>query len=107
MSLLRIRFDDLLAYQRKDDEERRRVADELTADAQELGMGDQVVLRNPRSSDWRPRRYAKPRSTRICQILCPAAGGKPSAIVAERVRPFNPGRSPPSQAAAELVPRGG
>ena len=47
MSLLRIRFDDLLAYQRKDDEERRRVADELTADAQELGMGDQVVLRNP------------------------------------------------------------
>jgi excisionase family DNA binding protein len=35
----RIRFDDLLAYQRKDDEDRRRVADELTADAQELGMG--------------------------------------------------------------------
>ena len=35
----RVRFDDLLAYQRKDDEERRRVADELTADAQELGMG--------------------------------------------------------------------
>ena len=35
----RVRFDDLLAYQRKDDEDRRRVADELTADAQELGMG--------------------------------------------------------------------
>jgi len=35
----RIRFDDLLAYQRKDDEDRRRVADELTADAQEMGMG--------------------------------------------------------------------
>ena len=35
----RIRFDDLLAYKRKDDEDRRRVADELTADAQELGMG--------------------------------------------------------------------
>jgi excisionase family DNA binding protein len=35
----RIRLDDLLAYQRKDDEQRRRVADELTADAQELGMG--------------------------------------------------------------------
>jgi excisionase family DNA binding protein len=35
----RVRFDDLLAYQRKDDEERRRVADELTADAQELGVG--------------------------------------------------------------------
>ena len=35
----RVRFDDLLAYQRKDDEERRRIADELTADAQELGMG--------------------------------------------------------------------
>jgi len=35
----RVRFDDLLAYQRKDDEDRRRVADELTADAQELGTG--------------------------------------------------------------------
>ncbi len=35
----RVRFDNLLAYQRKDDEDRRRVADELTADAQELGMG--------------------------------------------------------------------
>jgi hypothetical protein len=35
----RVRFDDLLAYQRKDDEERRRLADELTEDAQEVGMG--------------------------------------------------------------------
>jgi excisionase family DNA binding protein len=35
----RVRFEDLLAFQRKDDEERRRVADELTADAQELGLG--------------------------------------------------------------------
>jgi excisionase family DNA binding protein len=35
----RVRLDDLLAYQRKDDEARRRIADELTADAQELGMG--------------------------------------------------------------------
>jgi excisionase family DNA binding protein len=35
----RIRLDDLLAYQRHDDEARRRIADELTADAQELGMG--------------------------------------------------------------------
>jgi hypothetical protein len=36
---LRVRIDDLLAYKRQDDEERGRVADELTADAQELGMG--------------------------------------------------------------------
>jgi excisionase family DNA binding protein len=35
----RVRFNDLLAYQRKDDEDRRGVADELTADAQDLGMG--------------------------------------------------------------------
>ena len=35
----RVRLDDLLAYKRKDDETRRRIADELTADAQELGMG--------------------------------------------------------------------
>jgi len=35
----RVRLDDLLAYKRKDDEDRRRVADELTADAQELGIG--------------------------------------------------------------------
>jgi hypothetical protein len=35
----RMRFDDLMAYRRKDDEARRRIADTLTADAQELGMG--------------------------------------------------------------------
>jgi excisionase family DNA binding protein len=35
----RVRLDDLMAYKRKDDEARRRVADALTADAQDLGMG--------------------------------------------------------------------
>jgi excisionase family DNA binding protein len=35
----RVRLDDLLAYKRKDDEQRSRIADELAADAQELGMG--------------------------------------------------------------------
>ena len=35
----RVRLDDLMAYKRKDDEARSRIADELTADAQELGMG--------------------------------------------------------------------
>jgi excisionase family DNA binding protein len=35
----RVRFDDLMAYKRKDDEARRKIADALTADAQELGMG--------------------------------------------------------------------
>ncbi len=35
----RVRLDDLMAYKRKDDEARHRIADELTADAQELGMG--------------------------------------------------------------------
>ena len=35
----RVRLDDLMAYKRKDDAARRRTADELTADAQELGMG--------------------------------------------------------------------
>ena len=35
----RVRLDDLMAYRQKDDEARRRIADELTADAQELGMG--------------------------------------------------------------------
>jgi len=35
----RVRLADLTAYKRKDDELRRRIADELTADAQELGMG--------------------------------------------------------------------
>jgi excisionase family DNA binding protein len=35
----RVRFDDLAAYKRKDDEGRRRIADELAADAQDLGVG--------------------------------------------------------------------
>lgn len=35
----RVRFDDLMAYKRKDDETRAKVLDQLTADAQELGMG--------------------------------------------------------------------
>ncbi len=35
----RVRLDDLMAYKRKDDEARLGIADELTADAQELGMG--------------------------------------------------------------------
>jgi excisionase family DNA binding protein len=35
----RVRLDDLMAYKHKDDEARRRVADALTADAQDLGMG--------------------------------------------------------------------
>jgi excisionase family DNA binding protein len=35
----RVRLDDLLAYKREDDAARRQVADELTADAQDLGMG--------------------------------------------------------------------
>jgi len=35
----RVRFDDLMAYKRKDDEARAKVLDELAAEAQELGMG--------------------------------------------------------------------
>ncbi len=35
----RVRFDDLMAYKRRDDEARRRAADALTEDAQQLGMG--------------------------------------------------------------------
>lgn len=35
----RVRFDDLMAYKRKDDEARARVIDQLTAEAQELDMG--------------------------------------------------------------------
>jgi excisionase family DNA binding protein len=35
----RVRFDDLMAYRRKDDEARARILDQLTAEAQELGMG--------------------------------------------------------------------
>jgi excisionase family DNA binding protein len=35
----RVRFDDLMAYKRKDDDARAKVADQLAAEAQELGMG--------------------------------------------------------------------
>lgn len=35
----RIRFDDLMEYKQKDDLERRAIADELTAEAQRLGLG--------------------------------------------------------------------
>lgn len=35
----RLRFDDLMAYRRKDDEARAKVLDQLTAEAQELGLG--------------------------------------------------------------------
>jgi excisionase family DNA binding protein len=35
----RVRFDDLMDYKRKDDAFRRTVLDQLTAEAQELGMG--------------------------------------------------------------------
>jgi excisionase family DNA binding protein len=35
----RVRFDDLMAYKRKDDAARAQIADQLTAEAQELGMG--------------------------------------------------------------------
>lgn len=35
----RVRFDDLMAYKRKDDEARANVLDQLTAEAQELGLG--------------------------------------------------------------------
>jgi uncharacterized protein YbjQ (UPF0145 family) len=35
----RVRFDDLVAYKRKDDEARAKVLDQLTAEAQELGIG--------------------------------------------------------------------
>jgi excisionase family DNA binding protein len=35
----RVRFDDLMAYKRKDDEARAKIADQLAAEAQELGMG--------------------------------------------------------------------
>jgi hypothetical protein len=35
----RVRFDDLIAYKRKDDEARAKVLDQLTAEAQELGFG--------------------------------------------------------------------
>ena len=35
----RVRFDDLMAYKRRDDEARAKVLDQLTAEAQGLGMG--------------------------------------------------------------------
>ncbi len=35
----RVRFDDLMDYKRKDDEARAKVLNQLSADAQELGMG--------------------------------------------------------------------
>jgi excisionase family DNA binding protein len=35
----RVRFDDLMTYKRKDDEARAKILDQLTAEAQELGMG--------------------------------------------------------------------
>jgi excisionase family DNA binding protein len=35
----RVLFDDLMAYKRKDDTARAKIADQLSADAQELGMG--------------------------------------------------------------------
>ena len=35
----RVRFDDLMAYKRKDDEARARTLDQLAAEAQELGLG--------------------------------------------------------------------
>jgi hypothetical protein len=34
-----VRLDDLMTYKNQDDEARRRIADALTEDAQELGMG--------------------------------------------------------------------
>lgn len=35
----RVRFDDLMAYKRKDDQARATVLDQLTSEAQELGLG--------------------------------------------------------------------
>lgn len=35
----RVRLDDLMAYRRRDDEARAKILDQLTAEAQELGMG--------------------------------------------------------------------
>ena len=62
----RVRLDDLVAYKRKDDEARRRIADELTADAQELGMG----------YGWRclPRRSSTPASCIRPQFATSSSG---------------------------------
>jgi len=35
----RVRFEDLMAFKQKDDDARAKVLDQLTAEAQELGMG--------------------------------------------------------------------
>ena len=35
----RVRFDDLMAFKRKDDDARTKILDQLTAEAQEMGMG--------------------------------------------------------------------
>ena len=35
----RVRFDDLMAFKRKDDDARAKILDQLSAEAQELGMG--------------------------------------------------------------------
>lgn len=35
----RVRFDDLMAYKRKDGEARAKILDQLTTEAQELGLG--------------------------------------------------------------------
>jgi hypothetical protein len=40
----RIRFHDLMAYKRRDDSRRRAVADRLTREAEELGMGYDDVI---------------------------------------------------------------
>src|SRR5471030_2481590 len=37
----RVRFDDLMAYKRKDDEARAKILDHLTAEAQELGRSEE------------------------------------------------------------------
>ena len=37
----RVRFDDLMAFKRRDDDTRAKVLDRRTAEAQELGAGDE------------------------------------------------------------------